>query len=113
MKKRFEVCQKAFIRKRWSSIEKQNEEYLPHAYFGGSGSYNSKTKWGYIASFLVKCRELLAAGYKNMQFCNGGDDDYLVIDHQRKEFGFFEDGYPSEEELAKGNSLRQLWKEHF
>ena len=46
-----------------------------------------------------------------MNFCNGGDDDTLVVDHLRKEFGFFEDFYPTQCMLedAKFENLAEMF----
>ena len=70
------------------------KEYCRHIGYGSSGSFDDKTGEGTISSHLEECKNLENIGYKNLNFCNGGDDDILVIDHDRKEFGFVEYGDP-------------------
>jgi hypothetical protein len=64
---------------------------------------------GYICSFEEKCEELDKLGYKNLNFCNGGDDDWLVIDHDTKTYGFFEDYVPCQKQILKAKTLTELW----
>lgn len=80
--------------KKYKSADEHTKEYCKHIGYGASGSYDSKTKLGTISSHLEECKKLEKAGYKNLHFCNGGDDDILIVDHDRKEFGFLEYGDP-------------------
>jgi len=32
-------------------------------------------------------------GFRNLNLCNGGDDDMLIVDFKRREFGFWEYGF--------------------
>lgn len=80
--------------KEYQTKELYMQEYSSHIGYGASGSYDDKTKIGIIHSHLKKCKELEKNGYRNLHFCNGGDDDILIIDHDNKEFAFVEYGDP-------------------
>lgn len=38
-------------------------------------------------------KELSLLGYKEISTCNGGDDDRIIIDDERKEWAFWEYGF--------------------
>jgi hypothetical protein len=109
---RYEIVEKGTFRKKFESYDKYAEEYLKHIQIscGASGQYDPVTKVGRIRSYLKVCRKLELDGYTNLRFPNGGDDDILLIDHVRKEFGFFEDNTPTEEQMEDSKNLTQLWK---
>lgn len=109
---RFSVFHKEDINGVWDSIDDYKAEYSKHIDYGASGNYNTigfEVVKGTISSHLAKCTELNSKGYKNLKFCNGGDDDVLVVDHEMKEYGFFEDYPPTEEQLKSGASLTAIW----
>jgi hypothetical protein len=107
-----EIFDQQIIQKKWKNYDAHTQDYLPHIGYGASGTYDSITKKGTIRSYMKKCKELEKAGYKNLKFCNGGDDDWLVVDHDAKEFGFFEDYAPSLERAVKFDNLTTLWNNH-
>ena len=109
---KIEIFDKQIIRKNWKNSDAQTRDYLPHIGYGASCEYNTKTKKGTIRSYMKKCKELEKMGYKNLNFCNGGDDDWLVVDHDAKEFGFFEDYSPNLERAARFDDLTTLWNNH-
>lgn len=109
---RFEVIYAEKIENMWSSSEEFTKEYNNHIGYGSYGSYEPNTKHGYIASHLKKCKELETQGYKNLKFNNGGDDDVLIVDHKNKEFGFFENPIPPQEQLVRYKNLKQLFKSY-
>lgn len=88
------------------STEEFGRLYTINLSVGSNASHSSVTGGYRIKTFIDAIRELEKNGYKNLQFCNGGDDDILVIDHKRKEFGFFEDNVPP----LEGNSLQEIWE---
>ena len=87
-----EIIHRKRLSKKWKSNNHHTKEYCNHIGYGASGAFDSKTKKGYIMSHLKECKKLEKLGYKNLRFCNGGDDDILVVDHGRKEFAFVEYG---------------------
>lgn len=78
--------------KKYKSHDFYTKEYCKHIGYGASGSFDYKTNKGTIRSHFKECKKLEKLGYKNLKFCNGGDDDILVVDHDKKEFGFVEYG---------------------
>lgn len=100
------------VRKKWDSYADHEEEYKRLYAPGSSGHYDSKTKTGSITSYRAIIDKLEAKGYKHLSFCNGGDDDHLLVDHDAKEFGFFEDYQPSEEAIRKTKDLQTLYDNH-
>lgn len=104
---RFEIFDKEIIKAKFKSDEDHTKEYCKHIGMGASGSFDSKTGIGIIRSFRKQVELLRSLGYKNLNFDNGGDNDHLVVDHEKKEFGFFE-GKPYNLEKWRG-SLRDLW----
>lgn len=85
------IHNKKFTRN-YESNDAYTKEYCRHIGYGSSGQFDDKTGEGTICSHLEECKILENIGYKNLNFCNGGDDDILVVDHDRKEFGFVEYG---------------------
>lgn len=43
--------------------------------------------------FSLKIKELTDSGYKEVPNANGGDDDYLCVDHQNEEYIWCENGF--------------------
>ncbi len=109
---RFEVKDKTTIKKKWETNAAHTMEYVDHIGYGASGCYDTVSRCGYIYSFLEACKVLEKAGYNNLKFNNGGDDDWLVIDHERKEYGFFEDYVPSRDAMNHCETLKELWESH-
>lgn len=109
MNGRFEIINHLKIQTNdWDAYEK---EYLTHIGYGASGMFDTKTNKGYIMSCKDVCLQLLKQGYKHLKFCNGGDDDFLVVDHLNKEFGFFEYGYPCNlENILDEKTLTNIWE---
>lgn len=89
-----EIIHNKRFTKKYQSNAEYTEEYCRHIGYGSSGSFDEETGEGTIWSHLEECKNLENIGYKNLNFCNGGDDDILVIDHDTKEFGFVEYGDP-------------------
>lgn len=89
-----EIIHNKKLTKKYKSQEDHVAEYCKHIGYGASGSFDDKTNKGIIRSHLKECKKLESAGYKNLHFCNGGDDDILIVDHDRKEFAFVEYGDP-------------------
>ena len=98
------------ISKKFKSDSDYINEYKTHIGYGASGQYTNGV--GLISSHKEQCEKLEKEGYKNLNFCNGGDDDILVVDHDSKEFGFFEDYAPFGENLKTAKTLTELWKNH-
>lgn len=91
-------------------MEKHERDYLTHVGFGASGFFDTKTNRGYIMSCKGDCLKLLKQGYKHLKFCNGGDDDFLIVDHLNKEFGFFEYGFPFRlDQIPDDKTLTNIW----
>lgn len=105
-----EIFDKQRINKKFTSDSKYLDEYKKHLGYGASGCYDSKTKIGQISSYAKICKLLILRGYANLGFCNGGDDDWLVVDHDAKEFGFFEDNSPTKKQIQRAKTLIELWK---
>jgi len=87
-----EIVNKDKITKKYKSGDAHIKEYCKHIGYGSSGVFNDKTNIGTIWSHRRVCKALEKKGYKNLHFCNGGDDDVLIIDHDKKQFGFLEYG---------------------
>lgn len=104
------VGRSAKLEKTFKSESAFNKEYITHIGYGASGQYNNGV--GIIWSHRDACQKLEKKGYKNLQFCNGGDDDILVVDHDAKEFGFFEDYAPFGRNLKTAKTLTELWQNH-
>lgn len=109
---RFKVFEKQTIEKLYKCVDDWSEEYNTHMGYGVCGSFSNMTNIGIIRSFLDKCKSLDREGYRNLNFANGGDDDWLVVDIINKEYGFFEDYAPTEENMKKSTTLKQLWNRH-
>lgn len=107
-----EIIYEDVLKKKFKSDEQYIKEYKTHIDYGASGQYDEKTKIGIIHSHKKKCKILEKKGYKNLKFCNGGDDDVLVIDHDTKTFGFFEDYAPFGCNLQTAKTLTKLWENH-
>ena len=110
---KYEVVEKQTIRKKFKTAEAHIDEYRKHIGYGSSGQYTGKDQIGTISSFLNICLKLEADGYINLKFPNGGDDDILLVDHKHKQFGFFEDVTPAEEQMEASESLSQLWQTYY
>jgi hypothetical protein len=108
--KNFEVIEKESFSKFFETEKEYYQEYAKHIGYGSSGSFYIERDYGCIHSFMRVCKLLETQGYKNLNFCNGGDDDILIVDHNNKEFGFFENPGPQEEALNQYENLAQLWK---
>jgi hypothetical protein len=104
---KFEVFDKERISRKFRDNVAHTAEYQKHIGYGASGTYNDKTKVGEISSFLKQAKKLEKHGYKNLKFCNGGDNDHLIADHEAKEFGFFE--YFLHSHLDSAANLTDLW----
>ncbi len=104
----YEILDKKRITQQFESNDAYTVEYVSHIGYGASGSYCDKTKIGKINSYRDQAKRLEQLGYTNLKFCNGGDDDWLVVDHTRKEFAFFEDNKPLDEMLYKCTSLEDF-----
>lgn len=115
MKDRFEIINKEILQRDFSSQAEYYKEYSLHISFpcGASGMYDLKTKKGTIWSHFKVVKQLRLNRYKDLRFCNGGDDDVLVIDHQRKEYAFFEDNAPSMERLIERSNLKSFMNESY
>ncbi len=105
----FEIIDKKRIRKKFKNEDADYAEYCGHIGYGASGMFDDKTQIGLISSHKDDCKKLEKSGYINLKFCNGGDDDWLVVDHERKEFGFFEDNAPCESAMKRCKTLTELW----
>lgn len=110
--KNVEIKTHIVIEQPYESEEEQLKAYILLLGPGSSGSYDEKTKIGIIRTFKPIIDKLVEAGYKDLEFCNGGDDDHMVIDHDTKTFGFFEDYPPSEEDIGRAESLQELYNKH-
>ncbi len=91
----------------YEAYEKISREH--HAVKPISGHYNPVTGIHQIWTFKQDIEQLRALGYRDLEFCNGGDDDILCIDHARKEYGFFEDHLPKLTHIAKAKTLQELY----
>ena len=107
-----EIVHDDVLEKTFKSHASYTKEYVTHIGYGASGQYDEKTRIGKISSHKKKCKMLEKKGYKNLKFCNGGDDDVLVIDHDTKTFGFFEDYAPFGRNLSTAKTLTELWENH-
>lgn len=104
-----DMVQKETIKKEFETYDAYNKEYRKHIPYGSSGQYTDKDGIGIIWSFLDACQKLEHDGYTNLKFENGGDDDILLIDHENKEYGFFEDVTPTPDQIKRAKNLKQLW----
>lgn len=94
---------------KYSDSEAYYNEYKKHLHYGSSGVFSDSTGIGTISSHAKECRKLEKAGYINLNFANGGDDDILLVDHTAKQYGFFERPMPSADKIKQAKSLRELW----
>jgi len=108
---RIEVFEKEMILVEYKSTDEYSSIYQTHIDYGASGSYRVAGNIGIIWSYKTICQKLEKKGYKNLNFCNGGDDDILIVDHDNKCFGFFENPTPPEDALNSVTTLEKLWKE--
>lgn len=110
----FEIIrEKDVIEKSFEDYEAYMREYATHIGFASTGTYNHDTGIGKITSYRSAIMtHLVRKGYTRLNFCNGGDDDFMVVDHTGKEFGFFEDCLPTEASMQAAVSLSDLWERH-
>lgn len=96
MSDRFEIIEKELITLNGVSYEEYDAVNKTHSEHrqGSWGIYDKKEKKGIIGTYCPVIKKLVSDGYKDIGYCNGGDDDILVVDHQRKEYTFFEDYVP-------------------
>jgi hypothetical protein len=105
---RFELFEEETIKKKFKDYKSYEAEYVKHIGCGASGRFDD-SKIGVIHSYYKTIQKLKKKNYKNLNFGNGGDDDYLVADHEKKEYGFFED-LPQREKIETWTgSLTELY----
>jgi hypothetical protein len=111
-KPRYEVLKKTVIRPKSKAEFEETYRKCLKISAGNSGSADESKNTYEIRTFAPSAEKLQKAGYKDLKFCNGGDDDVLIVDHKNKEYAFFEDNVP--EKLVKNpmyklGNLRELW----
>lgn len=94
------------------SYKDYQSEYKKFVNYGASGQYDETTKSGEISSFRKQVLDLESKGFRNLNLENGGDDDILIVDPVRKEFGMFEFPVPNKSEIDSAANLISLWEIH-